>query len=578
MHSDDETPSSRATDPLLGRAAAQSPEQQQAAQDGDHDASANRVRLERRLYLSHTLSTWNARLFEFGAVLFLASLFPTTLLPMSVYALARGLAAVALAHPVGAWIDRGDRLAVVRASIVLQRLPVAASCSILWLLERRMATLTPRIIVGLMVLLCALAGVEKVAAMANTIAVERDWVVVMTREDDAWRRVINARMRRIDLLCKLLGPLAISIIATVSTRFAISATLAMNVASVFFEYGCIANVYKSVPALQHNNTALPPVQHGASPSVAARFKAFFAAIVPIVSFADYFRHPAFLPSFSLSLLYLTVLSFSGQFITFLLSMGFTPLHVGIARTGSTVIELSATWAAPRLMSYMGPVRGGIWSLSWQMICLTLGLGLFLRDGLGYDASHAWTSVAGLIVCIALSRLGLWGYDLCAQTIVQEEVEDGNRGAFSSVEASFQNLFELLSFATTIAFPRPEQFHWPLVISIAAVYIAGGLYAFFGCRVAWAKLWALVATTNDRQEAHSFTGHVLFSRSTTQPIRVAIARQIALGPPENMVGEEGLSADGPCYLTSNTDGNPERISDHPNLNVLPKAAPVGLSIL
>ncbi|KAF1733679.1 Solute carrier family 40 member 1 [Beauveria bassiana] len=419
MHSDDETPPPRATDPLLGRAAAQSPEQQQAAQDGDHDASAHRVRLERRLYLSHTLSTWNARLFEFGAVLFLASLFPTTLLPMSVYALARGLAAVALAHPVGAWIDRGDRLAVVRASIVLQRLPVAASCSILWLLERRMATLTPRIVVGLMVLLCALAGVEKVAAMANTIAVERDWVVVVTREDEAWRR-----------------------------------------------------------ALQHNNTALPPVQHGASPSVAARFKAFLAGIVPVASFADYFRHPAFLPSFSLSLLYLTVLSFSGQFITFLLSMGFTPLHVGIARTGSTVIELSATWAAPRLMSYMGPVRGGIWSLSWQMICLTLGLGLFLRDGLGYDASHAWTSVAGLIVCIALSRLGLWGYDLCAQTIVQEEVEDGNRGAFSSVEASFQNLFELLSFATTIAFPRPEQFHWPLVISIAAVYIAGGLYAFF----------------------------------------------------------------------------------------------------
>ncbi|KAM3500618.1 hypothetical protein MY11210_009491 [Beauveria gryllotalpidicola] len=468
MHSDDGTPPSRATDPLLGRAAAQSPEQQQAVLDGDHDASADRVRLERRLYLSHTLSTWNARLFEFGAVLFLASLFPTTLLPMSVYALARGLAAVALAHPVGEWIDRGDRLAVVRASIVLQRLPVATSCGILWLLERRMATLTPRIVVGLMVLLCALAGVEKVAAMANTIAVERDWVVVVTGEDDAWRRVVNARMRRIDLLCKLLGPLAISMIATISTRFAIGATLAMNVASV----------YKSVPALQHDSTALPPMQNGAPTSVAARFKAFLAAIVPVASFADYFRHSAFLPSLSLSLLYLTVLSFSGQFITFLLSMGFTPLHVGIARTGSTVIELSATWAAPRLMSYMGPVRGGIWSLSWQMICLTLGLSLFLRDGLGDDASHAWTSVAGLIVCIALSRLGLWGYDLCAQTIVQEEVEDGNRGAFSSVEASFQNLFELLSFATTIAFPRPEQFHWPLVISIAAVYIAGGLYAFF----------------------------------------------------------------------------------------------------
>ncbi len=49
-------------------------------------------------------------------------------------------------------------------------------------------------------------------------------------------------MRRIDLLCKLLGPLAISLIATISTPFAIGATLAMNVASVPFEYSCIAKV------------------------------------------------------------------------------------------------------------------------------------------------------------------------------------------------------------------------------------------------------------------------------------------------------------------------------------------------
>ncbi|EGX89990.1 iron-regulated transporter, putative [Cordyceps militaris CM01] len=452
----DSTATPRETDALLRRVA---PSDAAAAADN------GRRQLESRLYISHTLSAWNSRLFEFGAVLFLASIFPDTLLPMSVYALARSVAAVALAHPVGAWIDRGNRLAVVRASIVGQRLPVAASCGILWLLEQQqrpgggmmMATGS---VAGWMALLCALAGAEKVAAMANTIAVERDWVVVMTGEDDGWRRVINARMRRIDLLCKLLGPLAISIIATVSTRFAIGATLAMNVASVFLEYGCIA-------------------KNAASPSATARFKTFITAIVPVGSLSDYFRHSAFLPSFSLSLLYLTVLSFSGQFITFLLSIGFTPLHVGIARTGSTVIELSATWAAPRLMNYMGPVRGGIWSLSWQMICLTLGLSVFLRDGFGSEAHHAWTSVSGLIVCIALSRLGLWGYDLCAQTIVQEEVEDGNRGAFSSVEASFQNLFELLSFATTIAFSRPEQFHWPLVISIAAVYVAGGLNVKIG---------------------------------------------------------------------------------------------------
>ncbi|KAJ6786715.1 hypothetical protein PWT90_08973 [Aphanocladium album] len=470
----DETQPS-ATEPLLRTAEHHDVVAAPAGDDVDEHA---RKHLEYRLYTSHTLSAWNSRLFEFGAVLFLASIFPRTLLPMSVYALARSLCAIVFAQPVGAWIDRGNRLSVVRASIIGQRLPVAASCGILWLLECRLDSLAASSVVGVLALLCALAGAEKVFAMANTMAVERDWVVVMTEGDDAWRRAVNARMRRIDLLCKLLGPLVISITATASTQVAIGATVAMNVSSVLFEYICIAKVYWSVAALQNTAAEIRATQDPSASSMAAQVKAFVAAVVPISSFAAYFRHPAFLPSFSLSLLYLTVLSFSGQFITFLLSMGFTPFHVGVARTGSTMIELSATWVAPRLMNHMGPIRGGIWSLSWQMICLTFGLSLFLRDGFGADTKHTWTSVAGLILCIALSRLGLWGYDLCAQTIVQEEVGDGSRGAFSSVEASFQNLFELVSFATTIAFSRPEQFHWPLVISIAAVYVAGGLYAFF----------------------------------------------------------------------------------------------------
>merc|ERR1712093_654137 len=41
--------------------------------------------IARRLYLSHFLSTWNSRVFEFGAVLYLATIYPGTLLPMSIY-------------------------------------------------------------------------------------------------------------------------------------------------------------------------------------------------------------------------------------------------------------------------------------------------------------------------------------------------------------------------------------------------------------------------------------------------------------------------------------------------------------
>lgn len=86
---------------------------------GDSVALTHRVspRIAHRLYLSHFLSTWNSRVFEFGAVLYLATIFPGTLLPMSVYALTRGLSAVIFAPAIGQYIDTNDRLQVVRASI-----------------------------------------------------------------------------------------------------------------------------------------------------------------------------------------------------------------------------------------------------------------------------------------------------------------------------------------------------------------------------------------------------------------------------------------------------------------------------
>lgn len=84
----------------------------------DFEGQAPR-RLAYRLYLSHTLSTWNSRVFEFGAVLYLATIYPGTLTAMSVYAFARGICAVVFASAVGLYIDTGNRLQVVRVSICM---------------------------------------------------------------------------------------------------------------------------------------------------------------------------------------------------------------------------------------------------------------------------------------------------------------------------------------------------------------------------------------------------------------------------------------------------------------------------
>lgn len=83
----------------------------------DHDPEWPPEGVTGRLYASHFLSTCNSRVFEFGSVLYLAAIFPGTLLPMSVYAMARGASAILLSSFVGEYIDTGDRLQVVRLSI-----------------------------------------------------------------------------------------------------------------------------------------------------------------------------------------------------------------------------------------------------------------------------------------------------------------------------------------------------------------------------------------------------------------------------------------------------------------------------
>jgi hypothetical protein len=139
------------------------------------DRAVDRSRyIARRLYVSHFLSTWNSRLFEFGAVLFIAAVYPDTLLPASIYALARAASAIFLSPVLGYYVDTGNRLQVVRVSILGQRLSTTISCCGFLLLVSDLRN--ERIEIAVLVVLALLSCIEKLCSVLNTIAVERDWV------------------------------------------------------------------------------------------------------------------------------------------------------------------------------------------------------------------------------------------------------------------------------------------------------------------------------------------------------------------------------------------------------------------
>ena len=219
-------------------------------------------------------------------------------------------------------------------------------------------------------------------------------------------------MRRIDLLCKLFGPLFIALLDGYSTKLAIVVNLGTNVISLLPEYFAIANVYHLCPPLQRPKLRLPPQPfNGVSPSSTGVRR----AVEKIrKDFALYVHHAAFLPSFAGALLYLTVLSFAGQMVTYLLSAGYDSTQIAVARTLSVGFEVLATWVAPWLMATLGSARAGLWLSSWQAISLASGTTVFVAF------KHLpLVSASGLVLGTVLSRVGLRGFDLCVQLILQE---------------------------------------------------------------------------------------------------------------------------------------------------------------
>lgn len=98
----------------------------------------------------------------------------------------------------------------------------------------------------------------------------------------------------------------------------------------------------------------------------------------------------------------------------------TPLIAGL-RAIAVIVGIAATFFAPPIIRWIGPIRSGIWFLSWQVVFLSpvlitifLPLSRTLQGGL-------------LVGFVSISRLGLWGFDLSEQYLVQQAFPHKFRG-------------------------------------------------------------------------------------------------------------------------------------------------------
>lgn len=331
------------------------------------------------LYVCHTISTWNARSYEFAAVLFTAAAFPEGLRAASFVGIATSLGAIIFGSSIGRLIDQAtSRLRTLITTILVNRLITIVAC-FLWFLivpgSRQDAaetdshnappSLPSSVVQGtskpvIFSILLIVAVVESLSRRANAISIERDWVPTLADPsvlEGYTLTHVNAVMARIDVGCKLLAPIAVSQFMTLvtSTRAAVFVLACVNILSIGFELWTAQQLWRSSPALRDKE-----VKQGGTNGLSGNHfhvrlmvSVVTSTVIGIVdNIRVYFGTTVWVPSLSICLTQASILSISGVTVVFLLDSGYSMQLVTIAEFVSAVFELSSTFVVPLAVGQM----------------------------------------------------------------------------------------------------------------------------------------------------------------------------------------------------------------------------------
>ncbi|KAJ0027738.1 hypothetical protein Pint_34982 [Pistacia integerrima] len=458
------------------------------------------------LYVGHFLARWGARMWEFSVGLYMISIWPDSLLFAAIYGAVESASTALFGPIIGQWVERLTYVKVLRIWLVSQNLSfIIAGVSVIALLVSSTLKSTNFTAFILLLLLTNISGaVGVISTLAGTILIEREWVVVISEgHPPEVLTKINSIIRRIDLICKLLAPVISGfIISFVSLKASAMALALWTSITVWLEYWLFMSVYNGIPALRERSqskmtTRSLPIDpeestsmsqetenllsHGGSNGAIAE-RSLRRTIIDWLSNAPfigawrvYMQQAVVLPGFALALLFFTVLSFGTLMTATLEWEGIPAYAIGIARGISAAIGIGATVVYPILQSRILTLRTGLWSIWSQWTCLLLCVAsIWVQNGL----SAAYMLMGG----VAISRLGLWMFDLSVIQQMQDLVPESERCIVGGVQNSLQSSMDLMAYIMGIIISSPQDFWKLILMSFVTVTLAAFLYTFHLYRI------------------------------------------------------------------------------------------------
>jgi iron-regulated transporter 1 len=437
------------------------------------------------LFVDYLLSSWSDRMWAFALpVLFVEQLqrqagvddtssTSLLLLPASLYALLSQVACVLFGSAIGAWIDREHRRRVVAILLAVQNGCVVAAAFLFAYItrddENAPAWHESVEFWLLFALLTLLGAVAALASLGQSVAIKKDWVVVLAHRESTRLATINAVMRGIDLACEILAPMLFSVVLTATdASWSLVFVALWNAVSFFPELFLLLTVYRKAEAILTRNTdaalladdQLADAERGAAPPTTPARPTPPAMPSFVQRWRIYLSQPVLMSSLSLVLLYFTVLQPGYLLTSYLKSQEVSDISLAAFRGASAIIGLVSTVLVPLLLSRGLPVETlALAAVGMQFLCLLPTLVTVFVPG---------SPPTVFMVCVALSRFALYSFDLCAIQIMQAGVPETMRGVVNAAESSLTNLASMLGYALGIVSPDPKHFSYLVLVSVASV--------------------------------------------------------------------------------------------------------------
>ena len=480
------------------------------------------------LYAGHFLSCFGDRLWQFAVPVLLMDVMVDTLLPGALFSLSIYLGCILAMPYVGKWIDTTSRRRVKLLSLVIENVCiVVTSAGLAYLIvftgeghldPRVRPTWTPRLYAyfgGLV----AVSVIGEIFNNAQTIALEKDWLVEIakatTRSEDGFSsrlQHLNTTIRRLDLLCKILAPTAFGLVLQFGvgkdniTHEATTGALLVgvwNLLSFPVEFAFNKEVLAAYPILEakthtHEDGTIhahpgwhSPHEHPkvTSPRVTSMPRSSASDTTGFVvlqsskgggkgggAWSTYFSHRVFLASVAYCLLYLTVLDNGALMTSYLRWRDFPAGYLGASRGLCAVFGIAGTFAFPAIHRCTGSLtRAGLISI-WMFWILQLPSVLSF-----WWWGESSTSDYATMLAMIISRVGLWSFDLAETQLLQEWVEEEDRGTINSMQiATYRACFVVIQGLGMI-FHNPADFPYLVAVSTGTVLLASVIYSAWYAR-------------------------------------------------------------------------------------------------